>query len=56
MALADYYLCDICERKAIYDADIHERWAEAGDVKIICKKCAETHAVVVLMKLNEKGE
>lgn len=50
MALADYYRCDICEGKAIYDADIYERWERAGDMAIICKSCAESHEVVVVPK------
>lgn len=50
MALADYYLCDICEQKAIYDADMYHRWDDAGDMAIICKSCAEKHEVVVVPK------
>ena len=48
MAMSDYYLCDVCNRKAIYDADIYERWDEAGAMAIICKGCAKSHAVRVI--------
>lgn len=28
MAMADYYLCDICESKCFYDANLNWEWAE----------------------------
>lgn len=52
MALSDYYLCDVCEGKALYDADIPDRWEQAGEVKIICKNCARTHRVMVMPKAS----
>ena len=48
MALSDYYLCDICGEKVIYDADMFERWDCAGDISIICKECAKTHKIVIV--------
>lgn len=58
MAYADYRLCDVCGGKTFYDAnlDYHQPDAEhpaewrlpgVGSMKVICKKCAETHEVVV---------
>ena len=62
MALADYRLCDICSRKAFYDADLeyerddadhpavrgeHYTLGYLGDWKVICRDCAKTHEVVI---------
>lgn len=60
MAYADYYLCDVCEGKAFYDATITDsrylsRYPDSGadknygtvDMKVLCPKCAETHRVVI---------
>jgi len=49
MAGADYYRCDVCNGKALYDADMYERWEDV-DVKIICIKCKATHEVIVQEK------
>ena len=47
MAGSDYYSCDVCGGKTIYDGDMYPRWADAGSVKIICLECAKTHEIVV---------
>ena len=54
MALIDYYTCDVCGNKTLYDADIAYRWELVGDMKIICRKCAETHEVMVREKLTPR--
>ena len=57
MAEADYWLCDVCDGKTFYDAGLdydgeYERShdhrmlpAGAGDMAVICIKCAETHEI-----------
>lgn len=50
MAGIDYYSCDVCKGKAFYDADIYSRWEHVGEIKAICKKCSETHEIVVREK------
>ena len=59
MAFCDYYACDLCgERKTFYDANLHydfdEDWSHglwgAGDMAVICSKCAETHQVFIVQK------
>lgn len=52
MAYADYYHCDICDSKAFYDAQIDWDETRIGDMKVICKKCAESHDVVVMQKVS----
>jgi hypothetical protein len=56
MASADYYLCDVCGRKAIYDADWYYRQEDAGEIKIICKTCAETHQIVIQPRAQSSSE
>jgi len=56
MAGADYYSCDVCGRKAVYDADWYDRTladdetTEIVGIKIICKTCMVTHEVIVIEK------
>ncbi len=55
MAGADYYSCDVCHDKTFYDAELD--WEDdvdkpflpvgAGQMKVICPKCAKTYEVVV---------
>lgn len=58
MASCDYKLCDICHRKHFYDSSIYDRdneYAKALDketVKSICDTCAETHEIVIKLKVN----
>ena len=50
MAGCDYYTCDNWHCKALYDANIYWEEHDVGEVKIICKACAETHSVIVVKK------
>ena len=60
MAKSDYYLCDVCEGKAFYDADIqdsayiatydHSEDATPIAIKALCSECAKTHEIVVQPK------
>lgn len=58
MAASDYWLCDVCEAKTFYDANLDYGDREylrrgdsrmlpvgAGDMACICRKCAEKHEV-----------
>ena len=63
MALADYFLCTICESKTFYDADINYDWPTepynryrsdgaqlpcgVGDIHALCVECAKTYEIVV---------
>jgi hypothetical protein len=57
MAMCDYYLCDVCQQKCFYDANLNYEWNEEtkrndldymGDMAAICKGCAKTHEVKVV--------
>ena len=71
MAAADYRLCDVCEAKTFYDAELNYEFGGAeiscrnggdmvlgqelqglGDWIVICKKCAQTHEIVLQPKSN----
>lgn len=60
MALADYYLCDLCERKTFYDARLDYPvssgpvWLPegAGDMAVICETCAGTHEVIIAKRID----
>ena len=52
MAVADYYLCDVCGSKTFYDSELDWRegtketdWEDwlpnVGAMKVICKGCIE---------------
>lgn len=47
MSKRDYYLCDCCNEKCFYDADIPDRFEQVGKIKAICKQCAETHTISI---------
>jgi len=57
MAAADYRLCDLCNGKAFYDADLNydgrtDQWGHplpdhVGDWAVICEECAKTNQVVI---------
>ena len=55
MAMADYYLCDVCGRKTFYDAELYyemdngNNWFlhGVGDMKVICEDCAKTNRIVI---------
>lgn len=61
MALSNYRLCDVCENKAFYDAQLNydlyaidkngdPKLESVGDMKVICDSCAKTHEVVIERK------
>lgn len=58
MALADYYLCDVCEGRTFYDASLDYRetpegkWLPEGaaDIAALCSNCAKTHEIAVRRK------
>lgn len=62
MAMADYYLCDVCSQKAFYDSNLDydfdapvdygcgSKLGWVGDMAAICDQCAKTHIVVILAK------
>jgi predicted amidophosphoribosyltransferase len=68
MALADYYLCDVCEAKAFYDANLNYDFDErvsygcqsklerVGDMKVICDDCAAKYEVVLVPRAALKAE
>lgn len=56
MAMCDYYLCDVCQQKCFYDANLNYEFDpetgkqtldHMGDMAAICADCAKTHRVVV---------
>lgn len=56
MAAADYYGCDVCGAKTFYDANLDYDCAPptyeptlpgVGQMKVICKACAEHHEIVI---------
>lgn len=62
MALADYYLCDVCGGKCFYDAELNweaddetGEWSldRMGDMAAICERCAETYEVTIRLKEGE---
>lgn len=69
MALADYWLCDICAAKTFYDAnlnydydtpdeinyrhDMRQLPSNVGDMAAICKLCAKKYRIVIVPLLNE---
>lgn len=56
MALADYRLCDVCGRKAFYDANLNYDFNEypetglsnLGDWSVLCRDCAKTHTTQIV--------
>jgi hypothetical protein len=66
MSMADYRACDVCGGKAFYDASLHypEEGEQtespnvpmgAGAIKVLCRKCAKTHTLVVIEKSKTDG-
>ena len=63
MAYSDYRLCDVCESKTFYDANLYYDFeaypkhglSRLGDWRVLCVKCAETHEVVIKEK-EPKGQ
>ncbi len=67
MASADYRLCDVCDGKSFYDANLDypggcadlqfdPRPAGCGDWSVLCDRCAQTHETVVRPKAVPTGE
>lgn len=62
MASSDYYLCDVCNSKTFYDAEVHYDAMNShpvthallpdnvGDMAVICERCAQTFKVAVVAK------
>jgi hypothetical protein len=56
MAYADYRLCDVCQEKAFYDANLSYDFEEHPDTGlynvgawgVLCRDCVKTHRVVIL--------
>ena len=69
MAGSNYCSCAVCGGKTFYDVELHyperkrelERWPEglpvgAFALAALCRKCAETHEVVVREKARRIGD
>jgi len=62
MAMADYYLCDVCGNKAFYDANITDPrysaiWDEREEcdpigIAAICPECNKTHKAVIVSRID----
>lgn len=62
MARSDYYLCDKCDGKAFYDANLNYDFDRGtakdgspkldfvGDMAVLCDGCAEDYEVVIQPK------
>lgn len=58
MAASDYRLCDICDKKTFYDAELQYDFKaypktglfNLGDWACLCIECAKTHEVVIKVK------
>ena len=50
MAKCDYYLCDVCDEKAFYDANITDGWYTEVDMKVVCKQCKDKYTVKVVLR------
>lgn len=59
MAGCDYRLCDLCEKKVFYDADLNYKPTKTelgytlerlGDWVVICQDCAVTHRCIIVEK------
>lgn len=58
MAASDYRLCDICDKKTFYDAELQYDFKaypktglfNLGDWACLCRDCAKTHEVVIKLK------
>jgi hypothetical protein len=58
MARADYRLCDVCDDKAFYDANLNYDFEEnpetglwqLGAWVVLCSDCAKTHDIQIVPK------
>jgi len=52
MAASDYYLCDVCGKKAFYDANLDYNsdgsLGYVGEMAVICTECAKTHDIKIV--------
>ena len=62
MAYADYRLCDVCDCKTFYDANLNYEYVKGkgqvldylGDWKVLCQDCVKTHEVKIVKKRKAK--
>ena len=62
MASSDYYLCDVCNQKAFYDANLNYDFDNVnpftgalkldyvGEMKVICIECSKIHKITIETK------
>jgi len=59
MALSDYYLCDVCDRKTFYDAEVQYKNditqernlpVGVGDMRVLCPECATQYDIIIAKK------
>lgn len=64
MAMADYYLCDVCGGKCFYDANLnYERDPVTDELKLdyvgqmaaICDECVKTHCILVTARASQEA-
>lgn len=66
MAIADYKLCDVCQGKAFYDANISdpnytstwdedEEW-DRVELAVLCSRCKKTHKITIVPISELKGQ
>jgi len=53
MAMNDYLGCGKCGCKTIYDAEVVYEHANISDITALCKKCFNTHEIVIRDKFNK---
>ena len=56
MAYADYTHCDVCDRKAFYDANINWESQYTGQVGALCLDCSKTHELKVVPRETPLAE
>ena len=65
MAYADYHLCDLCEGKAFYDANVTDsRYLAVFDasegapigIAVLCVECNKTHEAVIRPRQPAPGK
>jgi hypothetical protein len=62
MAGSDYYLCDVCGRKAFYDAELNYQWGNksgdpvldnVGSMIVLCNICSEVYRITLVRREEE---
>ena len=66
MAIADYKLCDVCQGKAFYDANITDpnytsTWDASEDwdgveLAVLCSRCKKTHKITIAERKGQGDE